>query len=545
MPAPNARQEIQEVPLAIVGGNKFGRYPKISNEATWNFIVSDGWLVPYAGYKNILTLNQKKAGRGIYTSFVNQAIYAVIGSAVYRIIISSIIINGRHQLELDPAYPNGIFNLTTDEDDVYISENNGNEICITDGVNVYVYNYVTKAVSSSTTVGVNFSFPFTNPGYISFQNQRLIIACTNSTNWVLSASNDATSWSNTAPFVGSLQSKPDFCQAAVPMPGGANNILIFGRNVIEMWQDYGLAKFPYQRNSSFDIDYGCLNPATIAHLKNYVVWLGVNENSGPVLMAFKGNDFESITTDGIDYQLSNLEFPEDCTGFLYQQDGHVIYQFTFPKDNISYAYDFETKLFFSVSDEDLNFHIAREVVYFNNTYYFVSLSHGNLFQFDTTFTYAQYNNDDLQPIPRIRITAPLRLPSQRYYVCKSLGFTVENGQPNRITTTSVYTPNGTTIDTENSFIICCENGNGLIIEAVNPTPVSVYQTASERIGLAISRDGGVTYGSFWEQDMNPTGHYMSRFIFQALGHANDSSYQIRFNGYSRFVVTDGIVEIYQ
>ena len=32
MPAPLASQNILEVPLSIVGGNKFGRYPKISVE---------------------------------------------------------------------------------------------------------------------------------------------------------------------------------------------------------------------------------------------------------------------------------------------------------------------------------------------------------------------------------------------------------------------------------------------------------------------------------------------------------------------------------
>lgn len=537
MPAPNSRQNIQEVPLPIVGGTKFGRYPKISNEATWNFIVSDGFLVPYAGYKNILTLNQTKSGRGVYSSFVDNALYAVVGAILYRIIVSPTTGNP----VLDPTYPNGIGTLQTDTGDVYIAENNGNQICITDGSRVYVYNYSTLVFQTLTSA----QFRFQNPGYISFQNTRLIIACTSSTNWVLSAPNDATSWSNNAQSVGSLQMKPDFCQAVVPIPGNSNNILVFGRNVTEMWQDVGAALFPYQRSSSFNIDYGCLNAATVAHLKNYIVWLGVNEQSGPVLMAFYGNDFQSITTDGIDNQLNNLTNPENCTGFLYQQDGHVIYQFTFPDDNISYAYDFETKLFFNVSDENLDYHIAREVVYFNNTYYFVSLRHGNLFEFNTSLTAAQYSNNppDLKSIPRIRICPPLRLPSQRYYIAKSLGFVIENGQINRIRKVNYTVPSGDIISTENLFDICCENGDILITET--DQLVRTYEYASEQVNLAISRDGGETYGTFWGQNLNPTGKFMSRFIFQRLGHANDSTYQLRFNGFNRFVVGPGIVEIYE
>ena len=65
------------------------------------------------------------------------------------------------------------------------------------------------------------------------------------------------------------------------MPGGGNNLLVFGTAVAESWQDVGAALFPYQRNSTFNIDYGCLNPSSIASLDNIVVWLGVNSNTGP------------------------------------------------------------------------------------------------------------------------------------------------------------------------------------------------------------------------------------------------------------------------
>ncbi len=537
MPAPNAKQEMMEIPLKIVGGTHFGRYNKISLEETWNFIVSDGWLVPYAGYKNVLTLDTGLTGRGIYSSFNDTAMYGVLGSTLYRITAAP---TG------DTLFAQAKGTLSTSQGDVYIAENNNSEICVTDGSKVYVYNYNDNTFKISVPSGASgdqFNFPFTSPGYVSFQNGRLIIASTNTTNWVLSAFNNATSWPDDEQHVGSIQSKPDKCQAAVPMPGGGNNLVLFGRNVIELWQDFGLAKFPYQRNSSFNIDYGCLNPATIAHLKNYVVWLGVNEQSGPVLMVFIGNDFQSITTDGIDFQLSNLTNPENCTGFLYQQDGHVIYQFTFPDDNISYAYDFETKLFFTVSDENLNYHIAREVVYFNNTYYFVALNQGNVYEFDTLFTTAQYSDTDIKIIPRIRICPPLRFPDQLYYIGNSLGFTVENGQPNQIRNVPRNISTGIQITTEDEISITCENDDILVIEE---TAIQFYyEYASEQIGLAISRNGGETFGTFWYLPMNHTGRFMSRLIYQRLGIANDSTYQIRFNGFGRFVVTDGEVLVYR
>jgi hypothetical protein len=498
MPAPNARQEIQEIPIEIVGGNKFGRYNKINYSQTWNMIVSDDFLVPYAGYKNVVTTENQGEGRGLYSSTRGDFMLAVIGSAVYR--ISKALI------------ANQIGTLITDLGDVYIAENNNSQIAITDGSNVYVYNY---GASPATFDKLNFAqFPYYTPGYISFQNGRLLIANTDSTVWVLSALNDATQWTGTGTYQGSLQTKPDFVQAAVPVPGGGSNLLLFGHTVTEQWQDVGNALFPYQKASTFDVDYGCLNPSTIATLKDFIVWLAINEQSGPTIMVCAGNQTKQISTDGIDYKLGNLTDPENCTAFLFQQDGHLLYQFTFITDNLTYAYDFNSGLFFSVSDQNLNYHPAREVVYFNNAYYFVSLNGGNVYLFDTTIPFAQYSDIDIQEIPRIRITPSFRLPTQRMFIIKSLSFTTENGQPNPIIVTSA-------------------------VEATLPVTLS-----SSAVDLSISRDGAENFGNSYRLDMNPTGVRKSRFIFQRLGQANDVTFQLRFYGLTRWVVTNGLIEVY-
>ena len=500
MPAPNATQEIQDIPIEIVGGNKFARYNKINYSQTWNMIVSDEFLVPYAGYKNVLTTVNQGEGRGLYSSTRGGFMIAVIGGSVYRVSKALIAIS--------------VGTLDTDFGDVYITENNASQIVITDGSFVYVYQY---SPTESFTKLSAIEFPYTSPGYVSFQNGRVIIASTDTTIWVMSKLNDVLSsgaWTGTGAYQGSLQSKPDRVQAAIPVPGGGSNLLLFGKTITENWQDTGAALFPYQRSSNFDVDYGCLNASTIASLNNFIVWLAINEQSGPTIMVIAGNQTKKISTDGIDYKLGNLSDPENCTAFLFQQDGHLIYQFTFITDNLSYAYDFNSGLFFSVSDPDLNYHPAREVVYFNNLYYFVSLNGGNIYQFDTSFTFAQFSTTDIQEIPRIRITPPFRLPTQRMFIIKSLGFTTENGQENPIETTSA-------------------------IEATLPVTIS-----SAGVLLSISRDGAENFGNSLEQPMNPTGVRKSRFIFQRLGQANDVTFQIRFYGRIRWVVGQGLLEIY-
>jgi hypothetical protein len=326
-----------------------------------------------------------------------------------------------------------------------------------------------------------------------------------SESWYLSEFNNATSYPNDPQHVGALQTKSDFIQAAVPFPGRGNLLFVFGRTVTEAWTDVGFALFPYQKSTSFNIDYGCLNPATIAYNENIIVWLAANERSGPAIMFSTGGELQKISTDGIDYQLSNLTAPQNSYGFLFRQDGHLIYMLTFTTDNLSFIYDFNTKAFFTVTNENLNHHIARKIVFFNNDYYFVSFTDGKLYIIGTQFTNFDYGVDDIEQIPRIRMCPPIRFQDQLQYIARALYFTVENGQTN-------------------SF----EGG-----------------VSNMAIDLAVSRDGGETFGNYWRKDMNATGKRKSRMIYQRLGIANDSTYQLRFVGNNRFVAGNGVVEVYR
>ena len=545
-PAPQSSVNPQEIPLGVVGGNRFGRYNKISDEQTWNFIISDNALVDYAGFANLfenpLVIGAK--GRGIYKSTNANLMFIVIGSAFFSVNI----IDGNPSFSL-------LGTLTTSSGDVFIAENNNNEIAITDEVNLYVYKYATTANpgTSFQQSTRDFAVGFTTPGYVSFQLGRLIIADLGTTNWYLSGINAATQWSTTftanVAYIGAIGLKPDTIQAAVPVPGLGNNIALFGNTVMELWQYTGNAIFPYARQSTFNIDYGCLNASSIASLDSYIVWISSNEQGGVMVMKFNGGREESISTDGIDFKLANLTNPSNCTGFLFRQDGHLIYQFTFPDDNISLIYDFNTKLFCYVSDENQNYHPARNVVFFQTDYYFVSLNDGNVYTFGTQFSNLQYSSTNIQMMYRNRICAPIRLPSQRMFIAKGLGFTIENGQPN--TKIGEINPSPSPdvvylVDQSENFLTD-QLGNFLITQSGSVVPGpddEIYSLYTEAIDLSISRDGAESWGNSVRQYMNPTGHRRSRLIWQRLGQANDFTVQINCIGFGRFVLFDGVVESY-
>jgi hypothetical protein len=80
--------QIQKIPLPIVGGNSFGRYPKISTEETYNMMISDGSLVPFPGYRKLANIGGGGGeGRGLYSSTQYNHMIAVVDDGVLVLVL--------------------------------------------------------------------------------------------------------------------------------------------------------------------------------------------------------------------------------------------------------------------------------------------------------------------------------------------------------------------------------------------------------------------------------------------------------------------------
>lgn len=510
------------VQVNVCGSSVFGRYPKISVEKTYNMFISDNFLVPYAGYKVIIPselLNGGKSGRGIFTSTKFDALIVVIDSSVYLIRLSY----NQQTENLNFRTIQKIGDLQTSTGVVYIVENNLPQILISDNNLLYIYD---PTISRNIQIVPLLNF---TPGYITFHDTYFICAARNDTtgggvsnnSFRLSLQNQgylnnttdpgATAWPSGANNVGFIQTKPDNTQAVVRFPSRGNMIMVMGSIVTESWFDYGSQLFPYQRNNQFNVDYGCISPATVAYMDELVVWLAQNEKSGPIIMASDGGTPKKITTDGIDYLFSTLQNPEDSQAFMYRQDGHLFYHINFYSDNLSLFYDFSSDKFFHASDQNLDYFIASEIAFIGNQYYFVSRNTGNIYAFDTQYT--TYNDVESNEsnttidfqIPRIRICKNIRLPSQDYFIANDIGFTIETGQTNYV-----------------------DKNMG---------------TTTPQVFFSASYDGGSVFGNEWAYNLPAIGSRRNRLMWWQLGLSNDFVPKFRFEGIGRFVVTDGILNI--
>lgn len=525
--------------------------------------VSDNFLVPYSGYKLAIPssdLGNSTVGRGIHASTKLNRLIAVFGNNVYLINVTF----DQQQQKVTTSQAIKIGELQTSSGVVYIAENNKPQICISDGVNIYIYD--TLLTPSFQVITTTFT-----PGQVDFHDTYFLCAASadgfytppaNNT-WRLSGQNAGESWPDDSAHIGLLQTKPDNSQAVVRFPGKGNMIFVFGETVVEPWFDLGYQLFPYQRNTTYTCDYGVLNPATIASLDKYVVWLGVNEKSAPVVCASDGGLPKLITTDGFDYVLANLQNPTDSQAFMIRQDGHLFYHINFYTDNLSFFIDFfedGTQKIYHACDEDNNYFIASAVAYFNTQYYFVSRNNGNLYAFDTVFT--TYDGEE---IPRIRVCKNIRSIEQDYFIANDVGFTIESGNTNYVEQDlgPIYliTQDGNKLVTEGGPIffvtqdgnfLTAQNGENLVSQQVDTTDYFYLISQQDyiehtvpRVDMSISIDGGEHFSSYDAQYLPSIGNRKNKLMWWQLGACNDLVCQFRFWGLGRFVATDGVVNIRQ
>lgn len=577
----------KSIEIDLVGSSVFGRYPKISISKSVNIFQSDTAMVPYAGYKIAVKSNllgNGLQGRGLFTSTKLNQLVTVIDANVYLVSIQ--FNQATDRVEFDSVLQIG--SLATSEGIVYITENNKPQILISDNQNLYIYD---QSVTPPFQVVPNLNF---TPGYITFHDGYFIAAASNdqtyppgaNNTWRLSLLNQGlkdpltmppgNAWPSLAPNVGLLQTKPDNVQAVVRFPSKGNMIFVMGSIVTEAWFDTGAQLFPYQRQNQFNIDYGCLSPATVAYMDTIVVWLAQNEKSGPVIMYSDGGMPKKITTDGIDFLFSELQNPEDSQGFLYRQDGHLFYHINFYSDNLSLFYDFNMDKFYHASDQNLNYFIASEISFYGNQYYFVTRNNGNLFAFDTSFTTYQ---DVVGPggteiitneIPRIRTCKNIRLPSQDYFIANDVGFTIETGETDyyqqstgdlyMITQDGIFLEDQQSITSDvifqtqdNQFLIT-QDDNYLIWQQGEfvESDFFIYQQQGELdlltgavpcVDMSVSYDGGASFSSEWRYTLPPIGKRKNRLMWWQCGLGNDMVFQFKFHSIGRAVFFDGNVNI--
>lgn len=479
--------------LDIVGSSKPGRDKKFDSEATYNMIITNvdeaqgiTGLTPYAGYSSVADLIADLGARGEYYSPNGKFIIAITGRSVLAIQASTTSFTDKLSSTNLISY-NQVGSLKTDTGFVFIKENEAGQIAMVDGVYIYLYNWRTNNFESV--------LPDFSPVHIAYQDGYFLIADGNSNEFRLSNLNDGATYPEY--YTGALETKTANTCVAIIAQG--RQVLVLGKTTGEIYYDEPsqntgvLIQMPYQRDSSITIDYGCMNAATAQSGFGRTVWLGSSEISNPVILMSTGGPPQVISTDGINYIMSTMDDPSDAYAFIFQQDGHILYQITFVTDNRTFIVDLDSGLFFYGTDQYRDAHIAKFVVYYPeaNTHYMLSRIDNKFYEMSSSLsTY------DGNIIPRIRICSPKRTQSYQLYPIKLLG-------------------------------IICKTG---------------YQDSTMAIDLSISKDGGETFGNTVRRDLNPVGMRRKIVRWRQLGISRDWVFQFIFSGADAFYIISAYME---
>lgn len=529
-------------------------------------MISQDWLVNYAGYKKALTLTSSRRGRGLFRSVRSNVIVAVVATGVFVI---------------DPVL--GVTQVTTPDTleteigEVFMDENLNSQVAIVDGLNVYILNLTKPYTLTKQTGGVlDGDPPQLIPNYVDFHDTFFLIGNrealidgqpnANSSQWFAYSYASATTISMTTQLA--LQTKPDSAIAIKSIPSQANNVLVFGTTVCEIHTNVGGTQ-NYRRQSTVNVDFGCRSVNTIASSDKYIVWLGVNEDNNPVIMAFQGQSAQPISTDGINVVLESIKFPGQSTAYFTRHYGHLVYVLTFSNalDNLTLAYDFDTQKFFHLSDQYQNHHPAIDTVYFNDKVYFLS-ERGELYETSTNITvidenevtpnYVQYDTSLIYEIPRIRISECIRKADSGRFIVNSFTFTMEQGNDpfvtdlsimsglqNPIITEDAFTPPNVDVYSQGNVVLVAEHNTGSQTTSdVAPYLAPATLVYIPRVDVTISKDSGITFGSTVSHNLNPIGKRQNIITFGNMGRANDLTICLKFLGRSSFTVSNGSIQVY-
>lgn len=347
--------------IDISKGFNPSRFKQLSNLQTYNFYYAYQSLRPTPGYAKIKQTSYGNTGRKSFYSVLLGRLLVVIDSFVYAFDN-----NNDYQI-LNPSLP-----LSTQSGVVFIAENDVNQVAISDGQFLFIYDLPSSSFSRAPIPdGVT-------AGMVDFQDTYFILNNSSTNQFYISANNNGLSWDPLE--YTRIQNK------TVGLAAFNRALMVFGTNSTDIYYNAGVTPFPYQRANTVGIEYGCMSPDSIAKGFGFVFWLGINKNSEPVLLVSDSGQPVPISTENVAYFLDTLKHPEICDAFVFRLDGIIFYQINFIYDNVSLLFNMTEKKFSTVTDADSNVSPIRSVARFNETDYAVSRSSGFLYQFDLSVT---------------------------------------------------------------------------------------------------------------------------------------------------------------
>lgn len=207
------------------------------------------------------------------------------------------------------------------------------------------YNYVSPGGGGGTVTTISDS-DFDGGSHVAMIDGYFIVNNPNSAQVQSSDLNTPIAW--TAANIAQMQGNPD---NLVGLGQTKSELWGFGANSIEVWYDAGNSPgFPFSKRVGSDINVGCSAPFSITSINDKLYWIDsrrfVAQSDFSTFFRNQSSGYQitKISTEAIDAELASYSRVDDAIGATYNDNGHIMYELTFPTANKTWVFDTSTRM---------------------------------------------------------------------------------------------------------------------------------------------------------------------------------------------------------
>ena len=307
----------QSMSIPFVGGAYEGRTKSINAQQSINlFLVidEDDGKVPTAMYGTPgLTTFSEPATTAIVRRMLvmGDYLYAVVGAVVYKI--------------TSTGSATSLGSITTSTGHVSMA-GNGTQILVVDGTaNGHI-------ITTSALADITDADFIAATAAVFFDGYFIVTEADSGKIWI-STLYDGTKWD--ALDFATAEAAPD---DLIGIGTTRQNIWLFGKTSTEVYYNSGDPDFPFNRVPGAILDIGCDSIASMSEIEGRLYWL----TDKFTVVRNNGLQYETISTPGIEYQISTYSTITDATGFWYTLAGRTFYVLTFPTADKTFVYGVNT-----------------------------------------------------------------------------------------------------------------------------------------------------------------------------------------------------------
>lgn len=315
-------------------------------------------------------------------------------------------------------------------------------------------------------------------------------------------------WSNlyTVSFdplsVATAEGAPDALRALIVIH---RELWLLGARTTEVWTSTGAADNPFQRVPGAFLHQGIAAPHSVSRVGETLCWLAENDEGQRIVVQAQGYQLQRISSHPVETALASYVQITDALGWSEQREGHIWYVLTFPGANATWVYDQTVGLWHEVGGYDPHTGFMGRHRAANHVYAFGEHLYGDYSQPLLYRSRMDVYDDAGQPLVRQATLPPIFSADDRYRV-----------QLHRLQ-------------------IDCETGVG---RDGNQDP-----GLDPQMTLALSRDGGHTFGNERSRSLGPIGKTRARVFWTRCGAAWDIRARITVSAPVKLAIVGAVAEV--